>query len=99
MKRYMVAVLAIIVAAGCIPSPAQAAQSSSSHVGLPVDWSFKHLLHSRAETPEFSQSASREPRLLLNWQARHQAGAARQIARRGSVKSATKADWNFTLGA
>ena len=83
---------------------------SRARVGLPVDWSFRHVLHGNALGQNFEDVAHQEPRVLYNWVLRN-----RRLANDGGENGvrinehpplrirrrpgATSADWNFTLGA
>ena len=68
-------------------------------IGLPVDWSFRHLITSRAWTAGTEAEARREPRALYNWLLRARNSApAPGAGDHYKVKFANQVDWNFTLG-
>ncbi len=87
----------------CLPLAGQDAPAKSS-VGLPVDWSFRHLIHSGEWTSAAEAAARREPRLVYQRLARRQSSslAASALSKASSPqhkKSTSKVDWNLTLGA
>ena len=83
-----------------LPVAGQDAATPTSPVGLPVDWSFRHLIHGRPWTGPTEATARREPRVLYDWMKRQQ---VRSPSSAGVLKRKTKfgnrVDWNFTLGA
>jgi len=88
-------------------SSQNAAGSRRAGVGLPVDWSSRHVVHSNAVTLEFNHAARQDPRLLYNWLLRNrlQPGAAarfgslRPLAPAAKRRTPMQVDWNFPLGA
>ncbi len=75
------------------------------HVGLPIDWSSRHVVHSQVVDGDLQRVAEKDPRILLSWFRRNQ--AMRAQAMRGALrpsplrklKPSIKTDWRFTLGA
>lgn len=43
------------------------AQQTNSHVGLPIDWSFRHVIHHSKVDSTFYQLSDKEPRVIYNW--------------------------------
>lgn len=99
--------LCVLVSVLTSLSPAQqTAGSARPAVGLPVDWSSRHVVHSDAVTVEFGAAARQDPRLLYNWLLRHRAASAplaaplALAAKKGAPKGTPmQVDWNFPLGA
>src|SRR5439155_25003139 len=91
-----------------IPAGAQQSQSAgdrSGRIGLPIDWSTRHIIHSDLVNDDFAAVARHEPRIMFSWLQRNNArnrsalnnaAGARQAQPK---KSSIKRDWNFTLGS
>lgn len=105
-SQHRVSILAFLTLSLVAPSSGQqAAAGSRAAVGLPVDWSSRHVLHSNAVTLESNQAARQDPRLLYNWLLRNRpqpgtaaAGSAPTSAM-GKKSTPMQVDWNFPLGA
>jgi hypothetical protein len=72
-------------------------------IGLPQDWSHKHVLFTNGATPEAAVAAQRDVRSFHNWLMRNQ-GLLRQRPNRelpvfGRRKLRAKVDWSVSLGA
>src|SRR6476469_4325768 len=108
MKKHpLLALTLILLASGSIPLAAQQSQANgrTAHVGLPVDWSFRQMMHHSANTPEFTSAAQAEPRVLYNWMYRNSkkgagpdARASRCRLKVNAPKASLKVDWNAPLG-
>src|SRR4051812_1692303 len=108
MKKHVLsALILVLLAAGSLPLAAQQSQANgrTAHVGLPVDWSFRQMMHHSANTPEFTSAAQAEPRVLYNWMYRNSKKGASPDGRasRGRLKgnapkASLKVDWNAPLG-
>src|SRR5882724_5491229 len=80
-------------------------EAASAVVGLPDDWTHRHVLFPDSLVPEVREAVQREPRYWLD-QARRKGEApvspawSREISRRGdrSKKERRKADWSVSLG-
>src|SRR4051812_46805663 len=98
-------ILVITLVLNVLPLLAQegaAASPEGKHIGLPIDWSSRHVVHSVALDQDFEKAASREPRFLFNHFQRKNALEATRAARwRGAQirKSSVQRDWNVTLGS
>src|SRR3954471_16697884 len=106
MKNNLVRKLLIVtLAMNALPLLAQeatAAGPEGKHIGLPIDWSSRHVVHSVAIDQDFEKAAGHEPRLLFNYFQRKHALEATQAGRlRGAQvrKSSVQRDWNLTLGS
>ena len=86
----------VAVLALCLPAQAQ------QTMGVPVDWSHRHLVVTNAADPQQRVAAARDPRMLSNWLRRTQTMGAAQWApphghhRRGNHMTR---DWSVSLGA
>ena len=106
MKTVLVLTLILLAAAGipAVAQQSQAANGRAAHVGLPVDWSFRQVMHHSANTPEFTDAAQAEPRVLYNWMYRNSKNGATPNAQasHGRLKvhppTSLKVDWNAPLG-
>ena len=49
------------------PMRGQAQEQFKDHVGLPVDWSTRHILYTNGASPEVAAAAARDPRSWINW--------------------------------
>lgn len=89
----------------------QASHAVRPAVGLPIDWSSRHVVHSNAVTLEFNQAARQDPRVLYNWLLRNRAAGNVGVAARVGLPNSRpskpsrrtgtpmQVDWNFPLGA
>jgi hypothetical protein len=72
-------------------------------VGMPVDWSSRHVVHSNAVTLEFNDAARQDPRVLFGWLLRNRAAGTVGLPNRPPKGRHTvtpmQVDWNFPLGA
>src|SRR6185369_6588956 len=107
-KNLMLFTTMLLVAASALPGSAQqsqAAMGGQQRIGLPIDWSTRHVIHSGMVDDEFATASRHEPRILFSWlqrnNARNRAGAFNSSRTRLAApkKSALKRDWNFTLGS
>jgi hypothetical protein len=108
-RVLFLAIFVVTCAAAYAIEPDSAEPSQSrTRIGLPVDWSFRHVLHGNALDQNFEDVAQQEPRVLYNWVLRNRRAAADEENRlriNGHTPqrfhrrpSTAKADWNFTLG-
>ena len=91
--RFLLVVLCVCFA---LAAPGQDAAPSS--VGLPVDWSFRHLVHSQPWTAATEAAAGRDPRVLYNWLLRERGRKSAVPGNGARPKFTNRVDWNFTLG-
>ena len=93
--------------------PAAAGWDNPNRVGLPTDWSNRHVLYTNGGSPQQQAAAMRDPRAWGNWVQRTFHPAARGWAnpdastprppvppakRRGPVNSNSHIDWAVSLG-
>jgi hypothetical protein len=73
------------------------------HLGLPIDWSFHHVVHHQAVDSTFEQVSRDEPRVLYNWMQATRAHEMhiepRKSERRRERERMSHSDWHFTLGS
>jgi hypothetical protein len=43
------------------------AQADDGHVGLPQDWSMRHVIYTNGATPEVAAASARDPRSWISW--------------------------------
>src|SRR5436305_10892616 len=95
---------AVVLTSGFAQQDGAASASQQGHIGLPQDWSFRHVIHSGpiVGTPE--NSRFNDPRAIYSAlrRGRLQRGAQISGARSGKLnaqpKTGLKRDWSFTLG-
>jgi hypothetical protein len=85
-------------------SASTSVSQQAAHAGLPIDWSFHHIVHHRALDTSFEQVSRQEPRVLYNWMQATRAhemqtepGGSHEHRRKRERMS--RADWHFTLGS
>jgi hypothetical protein len=92
-----VATVSLLISLIAVGSYAQ----EPGHVGLPVDWSFRHIISHELGDSASEQLAKREPRIVYNLlqraRARQANGMGRPVRQAGHGSSATT-DWHVTLG-
>jgi len=79
----------------------------ASHIGMPIDWSFRHIILTSEYTPEMAAAANRDPRIVYNWlqrqrgrQQKRAISAAAATSGGAQAKSSPKMsiDWSVSLG-
>jgi hypothetical protein len=92
--------LLLILLSGAIPVLAQ--ESAEGHVGLPLDWSTRHILFTNGGTPEVRAKASQDIRNWINWSQRssflfprYRGPFSRPIL---PPKKHVRVDWAMSLG-
>jgi hypothetical protein len=90
-----------LVASLCV-LPSEGARAQGAGFAMPLDWSSRRILHSRALDKELVRAARSERRVLYNWFRDSRASLAfseHQHPRRAERKAHQRVDWNFPLGA
>lgn len=100
VPTFRSAIFVLVLACLSQPLFGQEAAEPVSGVGLPIDWSSRHVMHGAGVS---SKMAFQEPRATYNWLLRHQEPRGRaRAAGDGSTGSRKKnsiaVDWNFPLG-
>jgi len=95
----------VYLTAVLVSNPVQAQESREGHVGVPLDWSTRHVLFTNGASPEVAAVAARDPRSWINWSQRSSyvfrnypargAGRPRLV----SLRRSSKIDWAMPLGA
>ena len=101
LTRITFAVL--ILAIGCAAQsavPGAEAEGNPGAIGVPMDWSFSHIVHSQVTDSEFERAARQEPRILYNWLIRnHPVKAFDETSIGADLPRGTQVDWSFPLGS
>ncbi|MFL6301265.1 MAG: hypothetical protein ACJ71N_11745 [Terriglobales bacterium] len=105
MKRRIRQTGLVVVAGFCSVLAAAQGNTPARNVGLPMDWSYAHVLHSDAISDQNLALAEGEPRMMYNLLQRNQrtvspvalSGAAHVPANHGPKRRA-QVDWSFSLG-
>jgi len=61
----LVSVAGILIAA--LPALSRAQARAENHIGLPLDWSTKHIIFTNGASPEVTAAAARDPRSWIQW--------------------------------
>jgi hypothetical protein len=67
VRRTLVCLILILL---CAAKPLLAQESREGHVGVPLDWSTRHILFTNGASPEVAAKAARDPRSWINWNQR-----------------------------
>ena len=82
-----------------VANPLLAQERAEEHVGLPLDWSTRHILFTNGGTPEVRAKASQDIRNWINWNQRsaflYRGPFARPILH---PKKHVRVDWAMSLG-
>jgi hypothetical protein len=60
-------VSSLVAALILLASPLFAQSPVEAHMGLPQDWSTRHLIFTNGASPEVAAAAERDPRYFINW--------------------------------
>jgi len=101
-RRTLVCLILILL---CAAEPLLAQESREDHVGVPLDWSTRHILFTNGASPEVAEKAARDPRSWINWNQRSsyvfpKARGPEQRPRPfpPSQRKQDKIDWAMSLG-
>src|SRR5271165_2850160 len=88
-----------------LSNPVQAQESREGHVGVPLDWSTRHVLFTNGASPEAAAAAMRDPRSWINWSQRssyllqrYRARGPNERPRPVQLGRQAKIDWAMSLG-
>jgi len=84
-----------------LANPLLAQQATEGHVGLPMDWSTRHILFTNGGTPEVRAAAAHDLRSWINWNQRSSFLFPRYGAHPGLMarrKRHPRIDWAMSLG-
>jgi hypothetical protein len=77
-------------------------QRVQEHVGIPLDWSARHILFTNGGSPESRTAAARDPHSWINWNQRTPLSFFPRIPDRSEVglvkKKRARVDWAMSLG-
>jgi hypothetical protein len=100
--EFPVALLGLIVILWSVASPLLAQERREGHVGVPLDWSTRHILFTNGASPEVAAAAARDPRNWINWNQRSSylfpKYPARGPVRPRPRRRQTRIDWAMSLG-
>jgi hypothetical protein len=96
---YMLRLLLLV----CCSASTSVSQQAA-HAGLPIDWSFHHVVHHQVVDTSFEQVSRQEPRVLYNWMQatrahEKQTEPGRSHEHRRERERMSRGDWHFTLGS
>jgi hypothetical protein len=75
-----------------LPSCLLAQEEGETHIGVPTDWSHRHMVFSAPRSPREALDLSRNPRYVQQW-------LRRNIERRHRSHGDLKSDWSVSMGA
>jgi len=84
--------LSVLVGTGVAQQPAE------SHMGLPQDWSTRHVLFTNGASPEIVAAAERDPRYFINWMLRSAGSLAPPTPTSHPPQLGLQTDWAMSLG-
>ena len=65
-SRSLAAVAALLILLQTA-SVVQGQESEQGHLGIPIDWSSRHILFTNGASPEVAANSARDPRNWINW--------------------------------
>ncbi len=94
---------ALAIVQAVFPNISPAEQETEHHLGLPTDWSTRHLLFTNGGSPEVIAAAARDPRSWIQWARRssflfHRRGRMPEIPVPASLSKHMRVDWAMSLG-
>ena len=84
--------------------PLLAQETREGHVGVPLDWSTRHILFTNGASPEVAARAARDPRSWINWNQRsaylskYRARGPMEHPHPVQLGRRAKIDWAMSLG-
>lgn len=103
-NKILLAVLLLSFAAGSllVALSSRAEERSDTHIGLPQDWSTRHMVFTNGASPEIAAATARDPRSWLQW-AHHSAFLFYRPRLTPELpfrpKKNMRVDWAMSLGA
>jgi hypothetical protein len=98
------AVACLVVIGLSLANPLLAQQRTEDHVGIPLDWSTRHILFTNGGSPEVAAAAARDPRSFINWSQRSSylfpkyRARGPERPRPNRRKKHIRVDWAMSLG-
>jgi hypothetical protein len=100
--EFPLALVCLIVILLSVANPLLAQERTEGHVGVPLDWSTRHILFTNGASPEVAAAAARDPRSWINWNQRSSylfpKYPARGPERPRPPKKHIRVDWAMSLG-
>jgi len=104
-RRVLFAIIILVSAAGILvavlPTWSRAQAGAEKHVGLPLDWSTRHVIFTHGASPAVAAAAARDPRSWIQWALRN-AFLFSNWGRRPEIsrprKRHMRLDWAMSLG-
>ena len=98
-KCFRLAILAGSMLALLSAIPVMAQEPAQEHIGLPIDWSSRHILFTNGGTPEVRAKQAQDVRSWINWNQRTSYMFYRGPEHRPSrPKRHPRIDWAMSLG-
>jgi hypothetical protein len=102
VKQFSLVLICLILMLLSVAKPLMAQESREGHVGIPIDWSTRHILFTNGASPEAAAAAGRDPRSWINWSQRS-SHLFPKHPRLGPVptkppKKHIRMDWAMSLG-
>jgi hypothetical protein len=94
----------LIVILLSVANPLLAQESAEGHIGMPIDWSTRHILFTNGASPEVAAATARDPRSWINWNLRSSYLFPKYRARGPErprprpLKKHIRVDWAMSLG-
>jgi len=104
LKELPFALVCLIVILLSVAKPLSAQESREDHVGIPLDWSTRHILFTNGASPEVAAAAARDPRSWINWNLRSSylfpkyRARGPERPRPNQRKKHIRVDWAMSLG-
>src|SRR5579862_241309 len=104
-RRIGFVLILVYVIVLLVSKPLQAQASKEGHVGVPLDWSTRHVLFTNGASPEAAAVAMRDPRSWINWSQRssylsqrYRARGPNERPRPVQLGRQARIDWAVSLG-
>jgi hypothetical protein len=84
-----------------VPASLCGQQSSEGHIGLPIDWSHRHVIFTNGASPSVAAATARDPRSWINWAQRSSVLFQRPVGVAPLPRASTRRthiDWAISLG-
>src|ERR1700722_10007740 len=100
VQQFPVTLICLVAILLSVGNPLLAQESREGHVGVPLDWSTRHILFTNGGSAAVAAAAARDPRSWINWTQRssylflRSRGPERLYPR----KKRTHVDWAVALG-
>jgi hypothetical protein len=100
--EFPLALICLIAVLLSVASPLLGQERAEGHVGIPLDWSTRHILFTNGASAEVAAAAARDPRSWINWNQRSSylfpKYPARGPERPRPQRRQDRIDWAMSLG-